>query len=271
MHTSNGGFLMAKAVRAIVDGIDITIPKALRAPKKTPEEREALIRLIRTEGTAQRHWVMPDPNAPKPAPDKVFVYDDKLPVQVNVRVRKGPPVSLATYENLAEFESKHDRASYPVVQTASDKDQTIILVSAKPWAKAHLPAEVAPMPHQKQPLATKILGEFGPALGKTVQAGMLTEKGAKLLAHLKTTVDTPPTKAQAGPKPKVGDAWADTILKACENGAGRNAVIDHLCAVYPRESRKTFDNVMYGTLERMVAAGKLTKSKEGKVVLYRPK
>lgn len=73
-------------------------------------------------------------NAPPKAPDPIYVTNDAAPVTVNVRQKEGAPRHLADYACMAEFNATHDRKMYPVIRTTSDKDMTIILVRAAPWA-----------------------------------------------------------------------------------------------------------------------------------------
>lgn len=110
-----------------------TIPAFLRREghRLTNEEARAL-------GRGQIAWAPFRDHTQKveKAPDPIFVTNPHAPVTVAVRGKEGP-TNLATYANMEEFERRHDRAAYPIVRTASSADQTIVLVSAKPWAKSH--------------------------------------------------------------------------------------------------------------------------------------
>lgn len=116
--------------KVIVNGYDVTIPKFLRSTNRllTHAESEALVR-PQTVWAPFRDYK----NLPPAPPPPVFVTNRAAQVQVNVRT-KDHPEALATYANMDAFEAGHDFKSYPVVRSASNAEQIVILVSAKPWA-----------------------------------------------------------------------------------------------------------------------------------------
>ncbi len=111
-----------------------TIPAFLRREGRRLTNEEA-----RSLGRGQITWAPFRDHSQKveKVPDPVFVTNPHAPVTVTVRGGKEGPTNLASYANMEEFERGHDRAAYPIVRTASSADQTIVLVSAKPWAKSH--------------------------------------------------------------------------------------------------------------------------------------
>lgn len=63
---------------------------------------------------------------------KVFVADRELPVVVSVRGQDG---ILARHPSMDVFEAEHDFGTYPVTTTADLDGETVVVVTAKPWAK----------------------------------------------------------------------------------------------------------------------------------------
>ena len=115
--------------RAIVDGIDITIPDFLYrvAPGFEPGKRAVAI-----AGNRPREWA-PIKKAgewEKVKPPKMFVDDPSLPVVVKTR----DGALVGDYANMAEFEAKHDLTTYPTRSSLLHDGTTIILVGSKPWA-----------------------------------------------------------------------------------------------------------------------------------------
>lgn len=113
---------------------------ALAKPTVTTDKLKAL--LDAQTGT-KREWIMPD-NSPEAharrAAEKVenqkrqiFAHDETVAVTVSVRTDEGIK-TLAVYQNMPEFREKHDFGTYPFKECRSDKEQTVILVTAKPWA-----------------------------------------------------------------------------------------------------------------------------------------
>jgi len=242
-----------------------TIPDFLRREGHRLTHEEA-----RSLGRGQISWApFRDRNAPRPQTnDKLFVYDPAMPVVVNVRIPKGPPLNLTTYDNLTAFEADHDHRSYPVVRYVSDKEQTIVLTSAKPWATDH--DQVETMNGQKvSRKAAKLLGLIvKEALKPTGRSRLVTDPPIG-------PNDAPPTAAErrrVSGEPrgrKVDDRYTPTILRLAAAGASRDAIVDGLAAAHTELSRQDFYNVSYATLQRLVDAGKLSKIKDGRRATYR--
>lgn len=229
--------------KVIYDGIDITVPKFLAAGPLPPLSE----RVVPATVNGKRDWVMPDPNKPRvkqTAP--IFVTNPKAPVEVKAYNGKTLEL-LASYEDLADFEAKHDLKTYPIKQTVDSEHLTIMVASPKPWAarKASNNDSAPPVSKGGKDLFRKITGAFVP----------IAELPASKLVPVK-------------PKGKAGDSWGDSIMAACRGGATRTQVIDFLVSELKGE-RQGYENVMYGTLERLVGAGRLAKSKEGKNMVYR--
>lgn len=107
--------------------------------------------LVDTTSGRTRDWIMPD-NSPEAkaaraaarveeTKRRIFVHNDEAPV--TVVIKNGEVKTLAVYQSMGEFRSKHDFGTYPFKESKSDKDQTVILVGEKPWAgKERKPAAV---------------------------------------------------------------------------------------------------------------------------------
>jgi hypothetical protein len=116
---------------------DLEIPAFLRRNRTKEEQRAISLGIIRRD-TAAREWapirkrsewtVTPPPPLHSEQPD--------LPVKVQVKDPKhAGSTLLATYANMAEFEAKHNKVTYPVKgQPVVFGRHTLILVTAKPWA-----------------------------------------------------------------------------------------------------------------------------------------
>lgn len=112
------------------------IPKFLRR-KRTKASRAAADEAINYR-SAKRTWapirkaseIAPRPTAP------LFTDHPDLPIKVQVKEpNKAGSTLLATYANMAEFEAKHNKATYPVKgQPIEFQGHNVILVTAKPWA-----------------------------------------------------------------------------------------------------------------------------------------
>jgi hypothetical protein len=111
---------------------DLQIPAFLRRQgnRLSHEQARALADHRRRVWAPFRDHSRKEPNRPTP----LFVDDREAPVVVNVRQKTGSPVLLERYANAADFEARHDASTYPVVRTACYQGETLVLVSAKPWA-----------------------------------------------------------------------------------------------------------------------------------------
>ncbi len=117
------------------NGVDITIPKFLR--RKRTKASRALVEHVLKQETAKRAWApirKPEEWTPRPAMPLLTDHPD-LPIKVQVKGKQAGSTLLATYANMAEFEAKHDKATYPVKgQPMLFNGHNVILVTAKPWA-----------------------------------------------------------------------------------------------------------------------------------------
>jgi hypothetical protein len=115
--------------------IDWRIPKFLR--RKRTKEQRAFVDRILNERTRAREWAPIRKKgewSEKPTMPLMTDHPD-LPVKVQVKGKEAGSTLLATYANMAEFEAKHNKATYPVRgQPFSFETHTVILVTAKPWA-----------------------------------------------------------------------------------------------------------------------------------------
>lgn len=114
---------------------------ALRTPPISAQE------LDRLANPRSREWapVRKEGEWAKRPEVPTYVDDRSLPVVVNVRT-KAVPELLARYGNMDEFEAAHDKKTYPISRTARYDGETIVLVTAKPWAGR----EKAPPKEKKQ-------------------------------------------------------------------------------------------------------------------------
>jgi len=112
------------------------LPKFLRR-KKTKDDRARVDAILRQEG-AKRTWAPIRKASEIPARPTMPLLTDHpdLPIKVQVKdAKKAGSVLLATYANMAEFEAKHNKATYPVKgQPMLFQGHNVILVGAKPWA-----------------------------------------------------------------------------------------------------------------------------------------
>lgn len=110
---------------------------------RDPAPREDVRKLLDEQTGAKRTWVMPD-NSPEAkaaradakvedAKRRIVVHNEGAPVTVSVRSDQGVR-TLAVYQNMGDFRAQHDFGSYPFRESRSDKEATVILVGAKPWA-----------------------------------------------------------------------------------------------------------------------------------------
>lgn len=110
---------------------DLAIPTFLRrnGDRLTNEQARAL-------GQPNRTWapIMPRGQKAPARPAGIFVENPAAPVTVNVRQKTGAPAFLARYPDLAAFMAAHDVATWPIVRHVGNQDETLVLVSAKPWA-----------------------------------------------------------------------------------------------------------------------------------------
>lgn len=112
---------------------ELRIPKFLRRKKQTREQVRAL--LDRWD-VRKREWASTR-KASEKRPSMPLVADNPdQPVKVQVKEpKRAGSVLLATYANMAEFEAKHNKSTYPVKgQPMAFQGYTVILVTAKPWA-----------------------------------------------------------------------------------------------------------------------------------------
>lgn len=96
-----------------------------------------MIDRILAEHTRARDWAPIRKLSEIPARPTMPLMTDHpdLPVKVQVKGKQAGSTLLATYANMAEFEAKHNKATYPVKgQPYSFATHTVILVTAKPWA-----------------------------------------------------------------------------------------------------------------------------------------
>ncbi len=111
------------------DGLEIPAFLVRHGRRLTHAEARALVEPRRTWTT------MPKPSCRSAArPSGIFVDNPAAPVTVNVRQKTGSPAFLARYANLAAFLETHDVATWPIVRHVGNQDETLVLVSAKPWA-----------------------------------------------------------------------------------------------------------------------------------------
>lgn len=121
------------------------LPQFLRdaALQKPTLSTDKLKDILDNQTGTRREWIMPD-NSPEAQARRsaekiekqklqIFAHDETVAVTVSVKTDEGPK-TLAVYQNMADFREKHDFATYPFRECRSDKDQTVILVGAKPWA-----------------------------------------------------------------------------------------------------------------------------------------
>ncbi len=113
----------------------LDIPKFLRR-KRTKDSRANVDTILRQQ-TAKRSWapikkiseIVPRPSLP------LMTDHPDLPVKVQVKGKEAGSTLLAVYANMAEFETKHNKATYPVRgQPIFFDNHNVILVTAKPWA-----------------------------------------------------------------------------------------------------------------------------------------
>ncbi len=123
------------ATREISDD-DIKVPSFLRR-KRTKATRIATEAIVRQQ-TAARSWAPIRKASEIPARPMMPMLTDHpdLPVKVQVKdPKRAGSTLLATYASMAEFESKHNKATYPVKgQPMFFENHNVILVTAKPWA-----------------------------------------------------------------------------------------------------------------------------------------
>lgn len=107
-------------------------PFLVRKLDRSPE-RQAFISNLVTP--AIKHWAPIRPYVPesKGPPPALYVTDPSAQVTVVAREKTGPR-TIATYPNLAAFESGHNFGEYPFKRCLSAKDGNFVEVSAKPWA-----------------------------------------------------------------------------------------------------------------------------------------
>lgn len=111
------------------------LPKFLARKRRKPLTDEELARLLGTN--RQREWAPIRKRGEwSEKPTMPLMADNPhLPVKVQVKGKEAGSVLLATYASMAEFERKHNKATYPVKgQPYSFATHTVILVTAKPWA-----------------------------------------------------------------------------------------------------------------------------------------
>lgn len=109
------------------------IPEHLkRCGRRLTNEEAAALNAPRTEWVPFRDYK----NAPPKEPVPVFVTNERLPVEVVVRLKGGNRL-LRRYDNMQAFRFAHKATDYPVIRTVETSEMTIILVNAKPWAKDH--------------------------------------------------------------------------------------------------------------------------------------
>lgn len=115
---------------------DLVPPKFLRR-KKTKETADRVARVLQQE-TSQRAWAPIRKKGEWTEKPTMPLQNDHpdLPVKVQVKdPKRAGSTLLATYANMAEFEAKHNKATYPVKgQPMQFQGHTVILVTAKPWA-----------------------------------------------------------------------------------------------------------------------------------------
>lgn len=127
----------------LVNGIDVATPAFLKRDGSKKLTHEEAAELVNVTSGRRREWIMPD-NSPEAQAAKaaakleeqkakILVTNDEAPVTVSTRTDSGVK-TLAVYQNMTEFRAQHDFGAYPFRESRSDKDQTVILVTAKPWA-----------------------------------------------------------------------------------------------------------------------------------------
>ncbi len=126
--------------------IDLTIPKFLR--RKRTKASRALVAHVLKQETAKREWAPIRKRGEwteRPTMPLLTDHPD-LPIKVQVKGKAAGSTLLATYANMAEFEAKHDKTTYPVKgQPMLFNGHNVILVTAKPWAgKETTPKRVGP-------------------------------------------------------------------------------------------------------------------------------
>lgn len=111
--------------------IDFEMPKFLRRERN----KTMVDDLLKRDHNRQRAWAPIRKHVPAP-PRPVFTEHPDLPVKVQVKdPKRSGSTLLATYANMAEFEAKHDKGSYPVRgQPMLFNNHNVVLVTAKPWA-----------------------------------------------------------------------------------------------------------------------------------------
>ena len=112
------------------------IPIFLRR-RKTLKNRAVVDAILKQQGE-KRSWLPIRKASEIPARPNMPLLTDHpdLPVKVQVKDPKfSGSTLLATYANMAEFEAKHNKGTYPVRgQPALFCNHNVVLVAAKPWA-----------------------------------------------------------------------------------------------------------------------------------------
>lgn len=119
--------------RMMYEGFDLTLPKFLR--RKRNKEHMAIVEHMLAQTTRSWAPIRKRSEWARPAVLPVASERPELPVKVQVKGKAAGSTLLATYANMAEFEAKHNRATYPLKgQPVVFENHTVVLVTAKPWA-----------------------------------------------------------------------------------------------------------------------------------------
>lgn len=161
------------------------LPKFLRR-KRTKQSREIVDAIIKQQYTATRTWA-PIRKAseipPRPSMPLLTEHPD-LPVKVQVKGKEAGSTLLATYANMAEFEAKHNKATYPVKgQPMFFNNHNVILVTAKPWADKEKNATKREGPPASAVICNKV--QYGSVLKAFEALKLPISKHQKFRAELK--------------------------------------------------------------------------------------
>lgn len=117
----------------------LAIPAFLKRKGKRLTNEEARKLAEETSGRTRTWAPFKDYNSPeyKAAAAEArkpvfFVTNEDAPVTVSVKDKEVR--TLARYANIADFKAQHDYVTYPFNRAISTKDETIVVVTAKPWA-----------------------------------------------------------------------------------------------------------------------------------------
>lgn len=166
---------------------NLTIPKFLRSGLSKKASRERIDEIIKRDYVAQRTWApirKREDWSVKPA-TPVMTDHPHLPVKVQVKdPKRAGSTLLATYANMAEFEAKHNKATYPVKgQPIFFENHNVILVTAKPWADKEKNATKREGPKASAVIVNKQM--YDSVLAAFTALGLPINKHQKFRAELK--------------------------------------------------------------------------------------